>query len=104
MTDIYGYAPTEKMLDPTALAEMLRISERHLTDVRNEDPTFPGPKMLGTLPRWSPAVIRRWMDPAGTTCCSRCTGAGQAQAQAATAPVSVTRKGTKKAKGAQRVH
>lgn len=57
-----GCTPTEKMLDPTTLAEMLRISGRHLTDVRREDTTFPTPKMLGTLPRWSPAAIRRWMD------------------------------------------
>lgn len=68
MDTTYGYAPTEKMLDPTTLAEMLRISDRHLTDVRKEDKTFPAPKMLGTLPRWSPAAIRRWMD-SDTACC-----------------------------------
>jgi predicted DNA-binding transcriptional regulator AlpA len=68
MDTTYGYAPIEKMLDPTTLAEMLRISDRHLNDVRKEDKTFPAPKMLGTLPRWSPAAIRRWMDSA-TACC-----------------------------------
>ena len=49
MTTTNGFVPTEKMLDPTTLAEMLRISDRHLADVRREDATFPAPKMLGTL-------------------------------------------------------
>ena len=49
---------------------MLDISERHLTDVRREVETFPPPVLLGTLPRWSPAVIRRWMDGAGVACCT----------------------------------
>ena len=30
MTATTGYLPIEPMLDPTALAQMLRISERHL--------------------------------------------------------------------------
>jgi predicted DNA-binding transcriptional regulator AlpA len=71
MDTTYGYAPTEKMLTPTTLAEMLGISERHLTDVRKEDPAFPAPKMLGKLPRWSPTAIRRWMDnDTGTATCA----------------------------------
>jgi predicted DNA-binding transcriptional regulator AlpA len=99
MTDDYGFAPTEKMLTPTTLAEMLEISDRHLTDVRREDKTFPTPVLLGTLPRWSPAVIRRWMD---RTTASSCTCANLAQA--ATPAVAATPKGVKRAKGAQRVH
>ena len=39
MDTTYGYAPTEKMLEPTTLAEMLRISDRHLTYVRKDDKT-----------------------------------------------------------------
>jgi predicted DNA-binding transcriptional regulator AlpA len=92
----YGYTPTEKMLDPTTLAEMLRISDRHLTDVRKEDKTFPAPKMLGTLPRWSPTVVRRWMDgDAGTTPCA-CTDGRRpdpAPARAATRTAPAKRKG-----------
>ena len=99
MTDTYGFAPTEKMLTPTTLAEMLEISERHLTDLRREDKTFPAPVMLGTLPRWSPAAISRWMDRATAPCCT-CPGPAQAAAPA----VAASTKGTKKAKGAQRVH
>ena len=100
MNTTYGFAPNEKMLDPTTLAEMLRISDRHLTDVRKEDKTFPAPKMLGTLPRWSPAAIRRWMDgnPSATSC--TCTDGpsphpAPAEAAARTAPA--------KRKGAPRV-
>lgn len=94
MTDTYGFAPTEKMLAPTTLAEMLDISERHLADVRREDETFPSPKMLGTLPRWSPAVIRRWME-------------GTPAADSPAAPGSAARsssKGKNKGKAVQRVH
>lgn len=61
ITDL-GFAPIQQMLSPTSLAAMLGISERHLADVRHEDPSFPAPVMLGTLPRWSPATILRWMD------------------------------------------
>lgn len=95
-----GYAPTEKMLDPNGLAEMLRISERHLTDVRHEDPTFPAPKMLGKLPRWSPTAIRRWMDDdAGAALCACVNGPKVHPAPAGPA----TRTAPTKRKGAPRV-
>lgn len=76
MTDTHGFAPTEKMLTPTSLAEMLAISDRHLTNLRREDATFPAPVMLGKLPRWSPATIRRWMDPQ-TSACTKCSAVEQ---------------------------
>ncbi|TWH05018.1 hypothetical protein L615_000100001730 [Nocardioides sp. J9] len=96
MTDTYGFAPTEKMLTPTTLAEMLEISLRHLADLRREDKTFPAPVMLGkSPPRWSPATIRRWMDPAPTASCHFADDAAEDKVQP---------KATKKAKGAQRVH
>lgn len=66
MTDNNGFVPTEKMLDPTGLAQMLRISERHFTDLRSEDGSFPKPRMLGSLPRWSSATIRAWVEQANT--------------------------------------
>ena len=66
MTDSHGFVPTEKMLNPTRLAEMLDISERHLTDLRREDKTFPAPRMLGALPRWSPTTIRQWVEAAAS--------------------------------------
>ena len=99
MTDTYGFTPTQKMLTPTTLAEMLEISERHLTDLRREDKTFPAPVMLGTLPRWDPWAIRRWMDPAPAPCCT-CAD----PAPAAPPTLAPRTKGVKKAKGAQRVH
>jgi predicted DNA-binding transcriptional regulator AlpA len=99
MTNHYGSAPTEKMLTPATLAEMLDISDRHLTDVRREDETFPSPVLLGTSPRWSPAVIRRWMERDMASCCT-CDN----KTRTATPAIVNTPKGTKKAKGAQRVH
>ena len=98
MTD-YGFAPTERMLTPATLAEMLGISERHLTDLRNEDPTFPQPVWLGKLPRWSPAVIRRWMDRPATDGCTCVHGKATD-----TAPATPDKQGPKKGKRAQRVH
>lgn len=56
-----NFSRPEQMLDPPALAAMLCISLRHLSDTRRDDPTFPEPRMLGTLPRWSPDAIRAWM-------------------------------------------
>lgn len=100
MTDTYGFAPTEKMLTPATCAEMLGISERHLTNLRQTDPTFPAPRMLGTLPRWSPSVIRRWMD--GDVACIRCSVDVETCSPAA-APIAVA-KSKKKAKGTQRVY
>jgi predicted DNA-binding transcriptional regulator AlpA len=99
MTDNNGFAPTEQMLDPNALAEMLRISLRHLTDVRTDDPTFPKPRMLGTLPRWSPAVIGRWMEEPSIAPADN-------PAALATQISEVVRptKPSKKAKAVQRVH
>ena len=95
MTNDIGFTPTEKMLDPTSLAEMLRISERHLTDVRREDNAFPQPRMLGTLPRWNPAVIRRWMDQPITV--------ASETAEAAPVAASAGGKGSNKARGNSRV-
>lgn len=97
MTDNFGFAPTEKMLTPTTLAQMLEISDRHLTDVRREDQTFPSPVLLGTLPRWSPAAIRRWMD--GGTDATSGTGSGQLHLQ----PVATETTAPRKRKGASRV-
>lgn len=51
-------------LDDVAAA--LQISVRHLKSIRDEDPSFPAPRLLGTVPRWAPASIARWLagDPA----------------------------------------
>lgn len=88
------FAQPEQMLDPPALAAMLRISLRHLSDTRRDDPTFPEPRMLGTLPRWSPDAIRAWMwsppsssyevrrpapEPPGSPARSRKEGRGRVQ-------------------------
>jgi predicted DNA-binding transcriptional regulator AlpA len=63
-----GDKPIEPLLTPTDVAGILRISRRHFDDLRREDPTLPAPIMLGRLPRWRPAAIRRWLeDPAETS-------------------------------------
>lgn len=99
MTDNFGFAPTEKMLTPTTLAQMLEISDRHLSDVRREDQTFPVPVLLGTLPRWSPAVIRRWMERATALPCE----CGE-QPEIVSNSAAGKTKSKKKAKGAHHVH
>lgn len=45
------------ILDDVAAA--LQISVRPLKTIRDEDPTFPAPRMLGTVPRWAPVSIAR---------------------------------------------
>jgi predicted DNA-binding transcriptional regulator AlpA len=54
-------SPSPRPFDRETLADYLRVSLGHLDDCRAEDPTFPAPRMLGTLPRWSPAVIDAWI-------------------------------------------
>jgi len=49
---------------PDDVATYLGISRRHLDDIRAEDDTFPAPRRLGRLPRWTPDVIRAWVDAA----------------------------------------
>ena len=48
------------------VAATLQISVRHLKTIRDQDPSFPAPRLLGTVPRWAPASIAHWLagDPA----------------------------------------
>jgi predicted DNA-binding transcriptional regulator AlpA len=46
---------------PDDVAAYLRISLRHLNDVRAEDPGFPAPRMIGSLPRWHASAIAEWL-------------------------------------------
>ena len=64
MTDTTTNEKVAPMLDLALLAETLRISRRHLDDVRREDPTFPAPRMLGKLPRWTYETIHNWAEEA----------------------------------------
>ncbi|GAA2572769.1 hypothetical protein GCM10010435_54470 [Winogradskya consettensis] len=47
--------------DTEDVAAYLKISTRHLGDIRTEDPTFPTPRMLGSLPRWHPKTVEDWL-------------------------------------------
>lgn len=55
------------VLSPTTLPPFLDISARHLADVRREDPTFPAPRMVGSLPRWTRESILAWVHGAAET-------------------------------------
>jgi predicted DNA-binding transcriptional regulator AlpA len=58
--------PADQAWEPQHVAQYLGICERHLRNVRNDDETFPRPRMLGRLPRWEPDVIRRWVAQGGS--------------------------------------
>jgi hypothetical protein len=73
------------------VAAALQISVRHLKTIRDEDASFPAPRLLGTVPRWAPASIARWLagDP---TSSSSATNEGDAPAEAVPAPAGATRR------------
>ena len=80
-TDVSG-SPADMAWGPEQVAQYLRISVRHLHDLRAEDPTFPQARMLGRAPRWEPGVVRDWLaagtpqDRATSARRSRSRGAG----------------------------
>lgn len=43
------------------LAKLLRISDRHLRDIRTQDPTLPAPITVGASPRWRPQEVSDWL-------------------------------------------
>jgi predicted DNA-binding transcriptional regulator AlpA len=57
--------PDDMSWGPKHIAHYLDVSERHVRDIRREDETFPPPRMIGSKPRWSPDVIRRWVAEGG---------------------------------------
>jgi hypothetical protein len=83
MTPTTPAAETETAWGPAEVARELKISQRHLLDMRRELTDFPEPLWLGRIPRWSPQVIREYV----------------ARASQPTPPVRPVRKG-----GKQRVH
>lgn len=76
-------------LDDVAAA--LQISVRHLKTIRDEDPSFPAPRLLGTVPRWAPASIAHWLagDP---TPSASATDEGDAPTEAVPSPAGATRR------------
>lgn len=58
---LQGVPPVETAWDSKDTAHYLKISIRHLSALRVEDPTFPKPRMLGTLPRWEPSAVKSWL-------------------------------------------
>lgn len=57
----HHYTVADLILGPRELAALLRISERHLSDVRREDATFPVPRLVGTSPRWHISAVLAWI-------------------------------------------
>lgn len=50
------------VLDPPGVAQLLKISERHVLDMRQQDDTFPQPTMCGAnRPRWHVEAILAWV-------------------------------------------
>lgn len=78
-------------LDDVAAA--LQISVRHLKTIRDEDTSFPAPRMLGTVPRWAPASIARWLAGDGVSS-SSAVDEVDAPAEPVPAPAGVTRRRT----------
>jgi len=74
-------------LDDVAAA--LQISVRHLKTIRDEDPSFPAPRLLGTVPHWAPASIARWL--AGDLA-PAVSAADDAPAETVPAPAGATRR------------
>jgi len=46
-----------RVLSDDGVAALLDISTRHLSNIRKNDPSFPEPCWLGTLPRWHSDAI-----------------------------------------------
>jgi hypothetical protein len=67
MSDNTPRPPDDTSWGPKHIAHHLDVSERHVPDIRREDETFPAPRMVGSTPRWSPDVIRRWVADGGST-------------------------------------
>ena len=53
--------PLHMVLDRVGVAALLGISARHFDDVRREDPSFPCPRMVGSLARWHRDVVLEWV-------------------------------------------
>lgn len=73
------------------VAAALQISVRHLKTIRDEDSSFPAPRLLGTVPRWAPSSIARWLsgDLAPVTSAAE---DNDAPAEAGPAPAGATRR------------
>lgn len=97
MTHTPASADTAQTLDLEAVAHMLRCSIRYLRDLRQDDPTFPAPRMLGASPRWTYETIRAWVEqPAREAAVLAAAASASALDIPPSAPV--------RAKGAARVH
>ena len=56
----------EPAWDTQQVAHYLRVSDRHVRNLRKKDPTFPLPRMVGRKPRWSPCAVPTWVTGGGS--------------------------------------
>ena len=54
-------ASLDRVVGPVGAAEVLEISLRTLDNVRDNDPTFPAPRYIGRLPRWTVSTLLAWV-------------------------------------------
>ena len=85
-----------RVLDPAGAAAFLGISDRHLFDVRKVDKTFPTPRMVGTLPRWTESSLLAWIEKPSLQ--STAVANGQ-DSQVDESPAAETEQGPAKRKG-----
>jgi predicted DNA-binding transcriptional regulator AlpA len=57
--------PEERAWTVTDVAYFLKVSVRHVYNLRATDPTFPEPVKVGTALRWPPRTVPRWLDRGG---------------------------------------
>jgi predicted DNA-binding transcriptional regulator AlpA len=56
----------EPAWDTQQVAHYLRVSERHIRNLRGKDASFPTPRKVGNRPRWCPDSVRRWVADGGS--------------------------------------
>lgn len=56
----------ETAWDQTDVARYLKVSVRHVFDVRREDRSFPQPVQVGRSLRWSARAVPDWLERGGT--------------------------------------
>jgi hypothetical protein len=58
----YPFTQTpDRVVGPDGAAEVLDISSRMLLTVRENDQTFPEPRYIGRLPRWTVYSLMAWV-------------------------------------------
>jgi predicted DNA-binding transcriptional regulator AlpA len=65
MTTTKTVPPTDQAWTTTDVAEFLRVSVRHVYNLRTTDATFPQPVPVGRALRWPSDVVPEWLKRGG---------------------------------------